>query len=274
MAKTNKAPKSKRQRSQQGEPRKAKAAAKAPAVTKSKSAPASFVAGQLEPMPIKQTGSWQLVAPSVRLWFQNYNTCIVILLLPSLLVLLGALLAPDLAKVNSKTLLGVILMTVALLWQLLNVPVVYYLQTRVIRGDRPGVWESYRQGLRYIFRLAGLFALVTLLVFGGILLLVVPGIIVIRRYLMAPFYMIDQDLGIRESMRRSAADSKPVSPYIWGVYGVYFAIIFMNIILFSRIFPPFGSVIGAFISSLFVFGPALRYKEIALRQPAVEPEEA
>ncbi len=238
--------------------------------------PRPFQSSGLEPLkqsdlpPIRQTGSWALVNPSVTLWFRNYNTCIVVLILPTLLILLGSLLAPDLTKINNKTLSGVLIATIGFGWLLLNVPVSYYLQLKAIHGERPGVRECYSRGLSYIFRLIGLGAMMTLFVTAGLLLFIIPGIILIRRYILAPFYLMDQDLGIREAMRRSAVDSKPVSMYIWGVLGVSIAIILGSTTLFTQIFPPLGSIIGAFVTSLYVFAPALRYKEVALRENAIE----
>lgn len=216
--------------------------------------------------PIPQTGSWRFVPVSARLWFKHYDVCIALLMLPLLIMVLGSVLANNLQDISTKTLIGVILLAIGSLWLLVNIPASYYLQLKAVRGERTSVRECYHRSWRFIPRLAGLITLVGLLAFGGLLLLIFPGVIVIRRYLLSPFYLIDQDVGIREAMARSAADSKPVALYIWGVYAVYITINILCIVLLSPILPPYGSIIGAFVTSLFAFGPALRYREVGLRQ--------
>ena len=202
---------------------------------------------------------------SARLWFKHYDVCVALLMLPLLIMVLGSVLANDLQNISTKTLIGVILLAIGGIWLIANIPATYYLQLKAVHGESPSVRECYRRSWRFIPRLVGLIALVSLLTFGGLLLLIFPGIIVIRRYLLSPFYLVDQDLGIREAMARSAADSKPVALYIWGVYAVYVTINVFCIVLLSPILPPYGSIIGAFVTSLFAFGPALRYREVGLR---------
>lgn len=216
--------------------------------------------------PIKQTGSWRFFPVSTRLWIQNYDVAIALLMLPVLVLVLGSVLANDLQNISNKTLAGVLLLALGGIWMVLNIPAGYYFQLQAVQGNRPRVKECYRQSWRFVPRLIGLIGLVSVLTFGGLLLLIFPGIIVIRRYILSPFYLLDQDLGIREAMARSAADSKPVALYIWGIYAAYITVNIFCILLFSPIFPPYGSIIGAFVTSLFVFGPALRYREVGLRQ--------
>lgn len=262
-----KAPRSKRQRNQRQAPRQAK-----PSIDTALQA-ASFVKAPLETGPINQTPSFQLVTVSARLWFRNYNTCIVATILPGLLVLLGGLLANGLQSgFNFWVILGLTSAFIGTIWQVLNLPTLCYLAVRVVHNHLPSVREIYSNGLRLLPRIFGLFAIVALLALGGLLLLIVPGLIVVRRYALAPYYLIDQNLGIRQAMARSAADSKPVSRYIWGVFGIYVVATALCIAIFSRILPPYGNIIGAFLTSLLLFMPALRYKEVALRQPALEPE--
>lgn len=216
--------------------------------------------------PITQTSSWRLLPVSARLWFRNYDVCIALLMLPILVMVLGTVLAPDIRNINNNTLGGILLLVIGGLWLTCNIPASYHLQLQAIQGKRPSVRQSYSHSWRFVPRLMGLTALVTLLVTGGLLLLIVPGVIMIRRYLLSPFYLMDYDLGIREAMARSAADSKPIALYVWGVYAVFLTINIFCIILLSPIFPPYGSIIGAFVTSLFAFGPALRYREVGKRQ--------
>lgn len=219
-------------------------------------------------LPIKQTGSWRLAALSAKLWSVNYKTSLLLLVGPAVLFVAGGLLAPDINTINNKTLAGVLLASASVGLIFILVPVAYYLQVQAINGQVPGIRQTVRQGLRYFLRLAGLALLVTFLVLVGLIMFIIPGIILIRRYYLAPYYLIDQDLGIRQAMNRSAADSKAVSMYIWGVFGVLAVTTILGWVLLARIFPPFGTALSVFVTSLFVFLPALRYREVAMRKSA------
>jgi len=88
------------------------------------------------------------------------------------------------------------------------------------------------------------------------LLLIVPGVIAIRRYFLAPYLMLDKDLSIREAMKQSAALSKPYSGSIWGIIGV--------IVLLSlpSIIPVIGWAVSFVLMLLYSVAPALRYQEL------------
>lgn len=262
---------SKRQRAQHALPRKSRRIPAASAETRTlftQEGPAA------PPPPIPQTGSWRLFQPSIRLWFDNYNTSLVLYILPLMTLLLGSIVGGTGKDFTLRTLIGLILAVIGAAWSLVNVPASYHLQLRAIRGERPGAKECYRHGFGVSLRLIGLGALVTALIIAGLLVFIVPGLILMRRYLMAPYYLIDQNLGIREAMQRSAADSSPVSWYIWGVYAVYIFTYLFCLYVFSAIAASMYSVaLASFISNLYVFAPALRYGEIALRQKAIQPQE-
>ncbi len=208
--------------------------------------------------------------PSAQLWFKNSNTCIILLILPSLFFALGTRLVPEIDPLTGWRIFGLASIIIGIVLLTVNAPASLYMQVRVIHGEMPRVIECYRGILRYMLRLIGLAALLTPLILLGLLFFVLPGLIFIRRYALAPFYLIDHDLGIRQAMQRSSVDSKPVSKYIWSLIAVNTIISIITFILFVKIFPPFGSLIAAFIVSLYAFGPALRYREIALRRPAAD----
>lgn len=220
--------------------------------------------------PFNQSSSWALLKPSAQLWFKNSNTCIILLLLPSLLFALGSRLVPEIDPLNGWRILGLISLGIGILLMLFNAPASLYMQVLIIRGETPSAMDCYRGALRHFFRLLGLAALLSALILLGILFFIIPGLIFVRRYALASFYLIDHNLGIRAAMQRSAADSKPVSKYIWSLIGVNAVITVVTFVLFVKIFPPFGGLIASFIISLYTFGPALRYREVALHRPAAD----
>lgn len=116
-----------------------------------------------------------------------------------------------------------------------------------------GLWASTKE---IGWRLIGLYIVVALVVFVGLILLIVPGLIMIRRYFLAPYVMIDKRCGIREALDRSADISKPHSGYIWGIIGVTILISMIGII------PLIGSIVAFVMGMFYSVAPALRYQEL------------
>lgn len=116
--------------------------------------------------------------------------------------------------------------------------------------------QLFKDSRPYWAKLFGLGLLVGLSVVVGLILFIVPGLIMIRRYYLAAYFMMDKNLGIREAMRQSAAASKNVSGYIWGLLGVTFVLGLAGII------PLIGSLISTLLTAAYSVAPALRYQEI------------
>jgi uncharacterized membrane protein len=124
-------------------------------------------------------------------------------------------------------------------------------QDKVITFSK--LWSAVKKiGLRLI----GLYIVVFLVTLVGFVLLIVPGLIMIRRYYLAPYVMLDKNCGIREAMDRSAAISKPYSGYVWGIIGVAILIGLIGII------PLVGSLIAFVMGMFYSVAPALRYQEL------------
>ncbi len=128
--------------------------------------------------------------------------------------------------------------------------------------------ESYRHGIRFLPRLFGLAILTGIAVGVGLLLLIIPGIIAFRRYILAPYFLVDNDIGIREAMQLSAATTKPVKGYVWSTLAVLLVFATFSWLLENHI-PVYGGVVAVLITGLYIFIPALRYKEIAWRRSAL-----
>ncbi|HXY18136.1 MAG TPA: hypothetical protein VEH48_01800 [Candidatus Nitrosopolaris sp.] len=106
------------------------------------------------------------------------------------------------------------------------------------------------------WRLLGLYLLIALYVIVGFILLIIPGIIMIRRYFLAPYVMIDKNCGVTEAMELSAAMSKPYSGSIYGIIGVTILIGLIGIV------PFIGSLASLIVGMLYVLAPALRYQQL------------
>jgi hypothetical protein len=120
------------------------------------------------------------------------------------------------------------------------------------------------------WRMLGLYLVVSLYVTVGLILFIVPGLIMLRRYILAPYVMLDSKCGIKQAMEHSAEISKPYSGYVWGIIGVMFLIGLFNII------PGIGWMISFVLGFYYSAAPALRYQELKKihfsthEQPTVE----
>jgi len=119
--------------------------------------------------------------------------------------------------------------------------------------DFQDLWHEVK---RVGWRLLGLYVVAGLYVVVGLILLIVPGLIMLRRYFLAPYVMIDKNCGIAEAMERSAAMTKPYSGSIWGI------IVVMILIGFANIVPYVGGLLSLLAGLFYVCAPALRYQQL------------
>lgn len=119
--------------------------------------------------------------------------------------------------------------------------------------DFQNLWQVVR---RLGWRLLGLYIVMALIFVIGFALFFAPGLFMIRRYLMAPYVMIEKNTGIRDSLSQSAALSLKNTGAVWGIIGVIFLIGLVNII------PYFGGLASFALGSLYSVAPALRYQQL------------
>lgn len=106
------------------------------------------------------------------------------------------------------------------------------------------------------WRLFGLYIVTGLIILVGLVLLIIPGLIFILRYFLAPYVMIDKKLSLQEALAESAAISKLNTGSVWGVLGVMFLIGLLNIV------PIIGGLAAFVFGSLYSVAPALRYQQL------------
>lgn len=115
------------------------------------------------------------------------------------------------------------------------------------------IWKTTKE---LGWRMVGLYIVVGLVILGGLILLIVPGLIFLRRYFLTPYVLLDKKISISEAMSISAAMTKPYSRSIWGIIGVMFLISLIGII------PFIGWLISLVLSLLYSVAPAIRYQEL------------
>lgn len=151
---------------------------------------------------------------------------------------------------------GVAILFITILAMIFIQVMLYSLELKVSANKKTNFKKLWHDAKHYWLRLLGLGIVVGLLFVGGIVLLIVPALIVLRRYFLAPYYLIDKDLQIGDAMRMSANESKKYSGSVWGVIGVSVLIGAVGIV------PIFGPWISFVLMVLYSVAPALRYREI------------
>lgn len=225
------------------------------------------------------TPSLDLIRPSFQLIKTHFNAVLWLVYLPALLMGLGQMLVSQvvaghhyesgtltLTQLGSDILdaqkgqLGLSLMAVGLLWSLLVFPSIIVGTLQSAKGGEFDPVHTFKNSRRYFWRVIGLTILITVIVEIGLILFIIPGVIALRMLLMAPYYLVDKDLGIMEALRVSARRSRLSRGPIYGVIGVLFWLFVGGAML--GLIPVIGIVLSLFVTYLYLFGPALRYIEI------------
>ncbi len=229
----------------------------------------------------KLTGAFDLFSKSSALVQNNLTTFVILYLIP-LLSNAGRFMEQgpepknqNVSSINFSNLpnvaigsiigLGAILVIMFVILVIITTLMMTVLQLRAAQNQKPTLSQLWPETKKYGLRLIGLGLLVGLVVVLGLIAFIVPGLIFIRRYFLAPYVLIDQDVSITTAMRRSADLSKPHSGSVWGVIGVSFLIGLLGII------PFIGWILSAVMGLLYSVAPALRYEELKHLPTASHP---
>ncbi len=183
--------------------------------------------------------------------------------IPGLLAQLGTVMAgtDSLTTTDPTEVTGLIVRLVAAVWSLLGLAPSYYYVLRVLGGNPAGIMESYRYGLRYTWSLLLVGLTIGLTVLAGLALFIVPGLIFLRRYFLAGYFAIDENLGVREAMVRSSQASRPARRAVWSML-FCLALVAGLMYAAANLIPVYGAAVASLLSIVYVFLPALRYQEI------------
>ncbi len=115
--------------------------------------------------------------------------------------------------VQSQDGLSIIL---ALIATLLIVPqTILFLKSA--QGKKPTLSELATLTSTKLFPLIGLYLLLMLIIVAGLIVFIVPGIIFIAWFILAPYIMVDKNTGIIDSLKQSKELSKGYFGAIWSV---------------------------------------------------------
>jgi len=115
------------------------------------------------------------------------------------------------------------------------------------------VWDEF---LRKGFRLLLLEIVMGIFIIVGFLAFIVPGIILIWRFFLAPYILLDRNTGIEEALRRSWRMTK-------GYFSPIFAVILVGIAFgLTGLIPYIGPIASFLLAVAYANAPALRYQEL------------
>lgn len=213
------------------------------------------------------TPSWQLVRPSIQLLKKYIWQTLYLGFLPALLLTAAAFVVPRPGADSFSDMRpeGLILYAVALTWVLLTAPGFYRLQAQAIQGKEISTSDAFKQGLKRFFRFFATMILAVLAIVLGLILFIIPGLLLLRGFLLAPYYAVDADLSPVEALKQSYRDSRPVTAWLWGIIGVQ-AVFSLAANLFSVIVI-IGPLLALITTFIYIYAPALRYGEIVKNIP-------
>jgi hypothetical protein len=204
-------------------------------------------------------GAFSLLKPSWQALMLNIWTFVALLLLPIaaliLLNLFGTSLSAnsgDRSNLSAGVIVGVVVI-IALC--LVIAPALTYTELQSVRGKKVLLGEALRTGKKYIVPFFGISILSGIVVILGFLFFIVPGFFMLRRYILAPYYVFESEGTITQIMKRSAADSKRFSKAVWGVIGVSALFGLIAIV-------PFALFLSIPLQIAYYCAPALRYTQI------------
>lgn len=90
----------------------------------------------------------------------------------------------------------------------------------------------------------------------GFILLIIPGLFMLRRYMFAPYVMLEKKVGVKEALEESHRLGMANTGAVWGIIGVMFLISLCGII------PVIGSLASFILGALYSIAPALRYQQL------------
>ncbi len=222
-------------------------------------APAPYMQGKQPVLP----SAFSLFQPSIDALKINLGTILLLVFTPLLMAIpwiaITLVNAANASNFNSNAVLGLLtfLFTIGMIVVgVILSPAIVIAQLKGSKGERITYGEAFNRGAHVALRFLGLSLLTGLITMAGFILLIVPGLFLMKRYLMAPCYLVDKKVGILEAMRLSARDSKEFSGALWGIIGVSF------LIALPCVIPILGYIAAVVLSIMYACATTIRYYQI------------
>lgn len=144
----------------------------------------------------------------------NIVTFLVLVLLPMILSFLLFLFAilPAITNTNAGTAISGVLFFVAMLAvlfiDLVTYPAFLVTALKSVQNEKVNVEQAFKQGIKYLIPLIGLAILSLLVIVIGLILFIIPGLIATFFLMLAPYFLVDKNLGVVDSMKASYNTTK------------------------------------------------------------------
>jgi uncharacterized membrane protein len=209
-----------------------------------------------KPKPLPD--AFALFKPSWKAFRLNLETFLLQFLFPFGLVILTVLLF-NWMEHNDSALAATLTIAAGLLTVfsfILMTAMLILTELRSAKGQHVSFEQVAKESLPYIPRLIGLLIICGVLITVGFILLIVPGLFAIQRLLLAPYFLVDQKMGIIAAIKASFKTAKKHSAAIWGITGILIAINIIGII------PLWGWIASALLTVAYLCAPAIRYYQV------------
>lgn len=160
---------------------------------------------------------------------------------------------------------GLWLIALGYVWMFVTYPATIVLAHRAVRGEPADSLLCLRLSRHYFVRLYIVTIVTTLAIVAGLILFIIPGLFLLRRYILIPYELVATDSRPTEALQRIGPRTKPYRIYIWGLLAV---IVIISLVAsgLGQV-PLFGFALSIAVNYLYFFAPALRYREIYEANP-------
>ncbi len=131
-----------------------------------------------------------------------------------------------------------------------------------IRKQHLSVKQAIKNGLPYLVKMVLLYLLSAIILVVSLLLLIVPFFIVLPRLVLAEYFLIDQKMGVVDSLKASWVATKDHVGKVWDIIGV-------NVLMMLLVFTIIGIPVAIYLLIMYSAAWAVLYEFITKQKPAV-----
>lgn len=150
---------------------------------------------------------------------------------------------------------GLFSLAMAILW-LYIAPALTYAQIQSTRDKKVRLSEAFKQTKDVVIRYFLSTVLVGLIVVGGLLLFIVPGVLWFKKYFFTQYYVVDKKMPVRQALRASA---QTTAGQAYSIYGI---VLVSAVFSLSALIPITGRLISLILGFLYSCAIAIRYDQL------------
>lgn len=211
---------------------------------------------------VELPSAWALLKPSWKLTLLNWQTFVYLIFLP--LTMLSAAVTFAHSKSNHQFffVLGWIVLVATLGLLLVTMPALSYARLQTVRKRKVSYSEALTKGISTFLPWWSIEIMLVVLVGGGSLLVLIPGVYMLKRYVLARYIVVDKNVKALEAMQESAQLSTTYGSAMWSTAVLLFAVPIAFILIPGFLGPVI--LIGMFLWNMS--GTALRYEQIVRKE--------